>query len=92
MRKYYKEDLQHLKGCKSIREALGKLGLSPDGGHKGLRSILKEILFESENYLGKSIHKNTKRPRLRDEQFFTENSTRKTVAVRDALFRRGTKA
>jgi len=90
--KYTLDNLQHLKGCRSIREALGKLGLSPNGGHKELRKLIKEIICTEDSYLGKSIHKNRNIDKLSIEEYFSKSTKiRTSFKVRNKLFKLGLK-
>lgn len=83
--KYTKEELGGLiVGCTSVREALVRLGRRPDGGHKGLRHKIRDILIEQETYIGQSHNKG--KVYISNEKFFRRNSNRRTFAVRNALF------
>lgn len=90
--KYTKEFLEKEIGeCTSMRQALIKLGLSPDGGHKYLRLLLKEVLTAKGAYVGQAHMKNRRFIIIPDDKFFVKDSNRSTTKVRNALFKRGIK-
>lgn len=88
--KYTTEHLQIIKNCKSVREALTMLNLSPDGGHKELRKSIKEILICSGSYKGQAYSKDTTFIRISNEDFFCY-ADRASSKIKDALFARGLK-
>lgn len=90
--KYTEEKLEVIKDCTTVRQALVKLGFKGDGGHKALRTIIKDFLVKNNLYKGKSDRRG-KYPHLKNnEQFFTNGDAKRTTfSVRNALFKRGLK-
>jgi len=89
--KHTKENLEIIKNCISVREALSILGIKPDGGNKRIRSLIKDILIENGNYKGQAHSKSKSYVKVSNEDFFNKNSTRKSYAIREALISRGLK-
>lgn len=90
--KYTDESLQIILDCTTIRQALLKLGLTPDGGHKKLRILIRTFLESKGLYKGKSDRARKYCNLKNNEQFFTNDGTKKTsFSVRNALFKRGIK-
>jgi hypothetical protein len=89
---YLKEELiKIIKDETSISSILRILGLSPNGGGKKIRNLIKEILIENGNYKGHAHNKGKKCIIIENEYFFIKGKKKNSFSLRRALFNRGIK-
>lgn len=93
--KYTKEYIKEfIFDCCSIRCVLRNLGLKPDGGHKGLRELIQEVLIELKQYKGQA-HARGKFGeyyiRKSNDELFCKSSRTSWWNLKMALFNRGIK-